>query len=187
MLTAPVHVSVSDLEAGLEDVMASPRDQGRLCAIYVRREENERDALSTASLSPEGGIDGDRWATNHWQKLADGRPNPQSQISLMNARILRQIAGGEEAMCLAGDNLIVELDLSETNLPTGSRLRVGEEVVLEMTSLAHTGCGSFTRRYGQAARDFVNGPRGKSLNLRGRYARVVRDGTIRVGDAVTKD
>jgi MOSC domain-containing protein YiiM len=119
--------------------------------------------------------------------LPDGRPNPESQVSLMNVRILRQIAGGDEAMCLAGDNLIVDLDLSEANLPAGSRLRVGEDVILEMTSLAHTGCGSFTRRYGQAARDFVNGPRGKSLNLRGRYARIVRGGTICVGDAVAKD
>ena len=29
------------------------------------------------------------------------------------------------------------------------------------------------------ARDFVNGPQGKSLNLRGRYARIVFGGTIR--------
>ena len=187
MLTAPVHVAKSELEEGLQDVMASPPDRGRLNAIYLRLKENERAAPLAADVSPEGGIEGDRWATNHWQKLPGGRPNPESQVSLMNVRILRKIAGRDEAMCLAGDNLIVDFDLSEANLPVGSRLRVGADVVLEMTSLAHTGCGSFMRRYGQAARDFVNGPQGKSLNLRGRYARIVRGGTIHVGDTVAKE
>lgn len=186
MHTAPVHLTEAELEEGLPDVLASPRDSGPLRAIYVRLAEGERDAPSAVKLSPEGGVEGDRWATNHWQKLPDGRPDPQSQVSLMNARILRLIAGGKEAMCLAGDNLIVDLDLSEANLPAGSRLRIGDEVVLEMTSQSHTGCGSFSRRYGQAARAFINGPRGKPLNLRGRFARVVQAGTIQLGDTVAK-
>ena len=63
----------------------------------------------------------------------------------MNARILRQIAGDEDAMCLAGDNLIVDLDLSEANLPAGSQLAIGSEVVIEITDLTHTGCSKFAQ------------------------------------------
>ena len=45
----------------------------------------------------------------------------------MNSRILAQISGGShEAMGLAGDNLIVDFDLSEANLPAGSELKIGE-------------------------------------------------------------
>jgi MOSC domain-containing protein YiiM len=103
----------------------------------------------------------------------------------MNARILRLIAGQEEAICLAGDNLIVDLDLSEDNLPTGSRLAIGD-VVLEISDVSHTGCAKFSSRYGQEARQFVNSPRGKQLHLRGRYAKIVAGGTIHVGDVVRK-
>jgi hypothetical protein len=176
---------MSALEAGLCGVLDSPRDEGTLEAIFVRPREGRREALVSVEVSPEGGVAGDRWATDHWQKLPDGRPDPLSQVSLMNARILRLVAGGDDAMCLAGDNLIVDMDLSAVHLPAGSRLRIGRDVVLELTAQAHTGCAKFERRYGTDARAFINSPTGRSLNLRGRYARIVQGGTIRVGDAVT--
>jgi hypothetical protein len=186
MRTAPIHLSGPDLERGLPHVAASPREEGQLDAIYVRPAEGERERLPAAELSAEGGVHGDRWATHPSKKLSDGRPDPGWQVSLMNARILRLISGGDEPMCLAGDNLIVDLDLSEMNLPAGSRLRIGPDVVLELTPQPHTGCTKFSHRYGQEARDFINGPFGKPLNLRGRYARVVIGGTVHVGDAVAR-
>ena len=104
----------------------------------------------------------------------------------MNARFLRQIAGNEDAMCLAGDNLIVDLDLSEVNLPAGSRLAVGDDVVIEISGHPHTGCTKLAGRYGNEARSFMNNTRGKSLHLRGRYGTIVAGGTIEVGDTVRK-
>ena len=89
-------------------------------------------------------------------------------------------------MCLAGDNLIVDLDLSETNLPMGSQLAIGPEVVVEISDLSHTGCSKFAGRYGPEAREFTNDARGKSLHLRGRYARVVHGGIISIGETVRK-
>jgi hypothetical protein len=37
-----------------------------------------------------------------------------------------------------------------------------------------------------AAQKFINGPSGRSLNLRGRLARIITAGKIRVGDLVVK-
>ncbi len=104
----------------------------------------------------------------------------------MNARFLRQVAQREDDMCLAGDNLIVDLNLSEANLPAGSRLQFGPEVVIEISDLSHTGCSKFAGRYGSDARTFANNEWGNALHLRGRYARIVRGGVIRLGDSVCK-
>jgi hypothetical protein len=186
MDTAPRHLSTFELEKGLDDVLASPLDEGRLEAIVVRPASNERKSLPTAKLTPEGGIEGDRWVNDSFFKLPDGRSDPGNQLSLMNARILRQIATDDEAMCLAGDNLIVDLMLSAENAPAGTRLAIGETVVVEISDLKHTGCAKFQSRYGPEARAFVNNDRGKELHLRGRYARVITGGTIAVGDSVRK-
>jgi len=177
MLTAPRHATAEDLERGLPEVLASPPDNGTLVTIVIRPATNQRRVVTSALLTPHGGIEGDRW-------VDEGKPDVRAQVSLMNARILQQIAGHEDAVPLAGDNLIVDLDLSETNLPAGSRVAIGDEVVLELTDLPHTGCDKFQCRYGRAARGFVNNPRGKELHLRGRYASVVNAGTIRAGDPI---
>src|SRR5688572_12350429 len=160
--------TTKELEQGLGAIMASPPDVGRLDAIFIRPKKNERRSLNVARLSQAGGVEGDRWRTNHWRRLADGRSDPNSQISLMNVRVLRHVAGSEDAMCLAGDNLIVDLDLSEANLPAGSRLQIGNDVILEVTAEEHTGCHKFSRRYGVQANAFVNSPQGKQHHLRGR-------------------
>src|SRR5438045_1762031 len=115
------HASTLELEQGLPDVLASPTDVGRLTAIIVRPAPNERRTLNSATLAPESGIEGDRWASDSFYRLNDGRSDPRCQVSMMNDRFLRQVAGGEDDMCLAGDNLIVDLELSEANLPTGSQ------------------------------------------------------------------
>jgi len=78
-------------------------------------------------------------------------------------------------MNLAGDNLIVDLDLHEGNVPPGTRLRIGE-VVLEVTDVPHTGCSKFERRYGKAALDLTNTPEGSAMHLRGVLARVIQGG-----------
>ncbi len=179
MLTAPRHLSTAELERGLPEVLSSPQEAGQLVAIVVRPAANQRRVVASAQVSPAGGIDGDRWAV-------ESPADPSGQVSLMNARFLRQIAGHDEAVPLAGDNLIVDLDLSEENLPPGSRLAIGPDVVVLVNGEPHTGCEKFQARYGADARAFMNNARGTQLHLRGRYGRIITGGSINVGDTVRK-
>jgi len=186
MHSAATHLSAVELEQGLPEVLQSPLDAGHLEAIFVRPAPNERRTLTEARLTTENGIEGDRWFQDSYYHTTSGDPDPRNQVSLMNARFLRQIAGSVDSMCLAGDNFIIDIDLSEANLPPGTKLAVGSEVLLEVSDLPHTGCSKLAGRYGDEARTFMNNPRGKALHLRGRYARILRGGTVRVGDIVAK-
>ena len=82
-----------------------------------------------------------------------------------------------------GDNLFVELDLSAANLPTGTRLAVGEAIV-EVTPKPHNGCSKFDARFGNDALRFVQAPATRPENRRGIDWKVVTAGEVAVGDAV---
>ena len=102
----------------------------------------------------------------------------------MSSRALRAVAGADrERWQLAGDQLIVDFDLSADNLPAGTRLRVGTAVI-EVTTKPHTGCAKFSARFGVDAARWVNSR--KDLRLRGICAIVVAPGTVSPGDAIAK-
>jgi len=180
------HLTALELESALADALTSPSDRGTLQAIIVRPQEGARQSLAEAELSAERGIHGDRWHFDHWRRLPDGSSDPQAQVSFMNSRVLQTIAGSEDAMSLAGDNLLVDLDLSAENLPAGTQLKIGAQVVIEISAEKHTGCWKFSQRYGADAKKFVNHPDRKRLHLRGRYGRIIEGGTIQVGDIIVK-
>jgi MOSC domain-containing protein YiiM len=103
----------------------------------------------------------------------------------MNARAAEAIAGDRDRWALAGDQLYVDLDISQANLPPGSRIQIGTAVI-EFSEPPHTGCSKFSARYGNDAQRFVNSPTGRELRLRGANCRVVVAGTVRAGDAIRK-
>jgi MOSC domain-containing protein YiiM len=168
----------STLEAGLDHVRQSPADRGVLEMIVSRPRVGKRDVLQEGELTTAEGLAGDSWRLRR-------PPNPDMQLNIMSARVLALVAGDRSRWPLAGDQLIVDLDLSGANLPPGTRLTIGSAVV-EVTAEPHTGCGKFVERFGLDAQKFVNSPVGRRLNLRGINARVVQSGAIRVGDVVEK-
>jgi MOSC domain-containing protein YiiM len=179
------HLTRAELQAGLPHVLDSPKDDGVLEAIVVRPEHGKRQDVQSCDISLEGGVHGDHWAKGCWMSTEDGKPHPDVQICIMNARCIALVAHERERWPLAGDNLLIDLDLRPDNLPPGQRLAIGSAII-EITSVSHNGCENFVERYGRAAVVFVNAPKGKALRLRGIYARVVQDGRISVGDRVVK-
>jgi MOSC domain-containing protein YiiM len=179
------HPSPDQLEAGLGEILRSPRDRGLLRAVVIRPATDARQSLRRCELSPEQGVQGDHWASGCWLFLPDGRPHPDVQVTIMNSRAIALIAQDEARWPLAGNNLYVDLDLSAANLPPGTRLAIGA-AVLEITAVPFNGCKKFAGRFGLEATRFVNSKTGKRLRLRGVYARIARPGTIEVGDLVCK-
>jgi MOSC domain-containing protein YiiM len=181
----PRHLTRAELEAGLPGILAAPADEGVLQGIVVRPAHGERLDVESAEVSLERGLHGDHWAQGCWKTTEDGRPHPDVQICIMNARCIGLIAQERANWPPAGDNLFIDMDLSPSNTPPGQRLGIGT-AVLEITPVPHNGCDNFIRRYGRDACVFVNTGEGKRLRLRGIYGRVVRDGRVTVGDRVLK-
>src|SRR5690606_27946732 len=123
------HPSLDDLHAGLPTIRQSPFDEGFLKAIVIRPATDERISLDECKLSPELGVHGDNWAAGCWMSLPDGRPHPDVQVAIINARTIQLIAGTEGRWPLAGDNLYVDLNLSGENLPSGQHLLIGSAII----------------------------------------------------------
>jgi hypothetical protein len=179
------HLSMEELEAGLDEIRRAPKDEGRLEMIVRRPETEQREVLDEGQLDPDEGLVGDNWKQRGSSSTDDGSAHPQMQINMMNARVAALVAQARDRWPLAGDQLYVDFDLSEENVPPGTRLAIGG-AILEVTAIPHNGCKKFVARFGLDAMKFVNSPVGKELHLRGINAKVVHPGTIRVGDAVKK-
>ena len=180
------HATEETLDAGLEHIRRAPADGGQLMMIVRRPAREAREVLETGELCVERGLVGDNWADRGSSRTKDGSAHPDMQVNIMNARATQLIAGNEERWPLAGDQLYVDLDLSEANVPPGTRLAIGDAIV-EVTDQPHLGCQKFKARFGEAALRFVNSDTGKALHLRGINARVVRPGTIRRGDKILRN
>lgn len=185
MLLAMTHLTREQLEAGLPHILESPADSGRLDLIARRPAVDAREVLESGELTMGEGLVGDNWCGRPSSRTADRTAHPDLQLTLMNARVIARVAQSPDRWALAGDQLYVDLDLSESNLPPGTRLAIGSAVI-EVTAQPHTGCAKFVARFGLEAMKFVNSPEGRRLRLRGLNAHVVQPGTIRTGEIVRK-
>jgi hypothetical protein len=169
----------------MENVRLAPANDGRVELIARRPEVDAREVLEEATLDPDVGLVGDNWSVK--PSLKTGAPNPEAQITVMNARVAALVSGGDdrERWAQAGDQLYVDLDLSYSNVPPGTRLKVGEAVI-EVSAEPHLGCGKFLKRFGLEAQKLVNSAVGRELNMRGINTTIVTGGVVRTGDPVVK-
>ena len=117
-----LHLTTAELEAGLDYIRQSPKDEGTLKAIVVRPAVDQRVVLPDCEMSAEQGVHGDNW-------LHKGRPDIDGQVLLINARAIDLLARTPDRWALAGDQLYVDLDLSEDNLQAGQRLALGSAIL----------------------------------------------------------
>lgn len=177
------HLSMQQLEEGLEHIRRSPREEGLVKMIVRRPVVDERELLQEAEITVDEGLVGDSWKARVNHHNPDGSARMDDQITIMNARCAGLVAQSEERWPLAGDQFYVDFDLSDDNIPPGTQLAIGT-AVLEVSALPHAGCKKFSARFGVEAMKFVNSEEGKKLHLRGINTRVVRGGIIRVGDSI---
>jgi len=177
--------SIESLNTTLDHIRQSPKDAGTLALIVRRPQVDAREVLADAELNLAEGLAGDSWRLRSSSRTADGSPHPDMQLNLMNVRAIEAIAGPAKRWQLAGDQLFVDLDLSQANVPAGTRLSIGDAVI-EVTDQPHTGCGKFSARFGLDALKWVNSPDGRALGLRGINAKVVTPGRIRQGDIIRR-
>lgn len=181
-MSTDLHVSRESLDAQLPMLRALGTEEGTLELIVVRPSEGERETPESAELTIEDGLVGDRWRP----KLdGNGRAVRDNQLTIASTRLLGVISEPERWV-LAGDNLLVDLGLDLESLPAGSRLAIGDTVVVQISEEPHTGCAKFSARFGSDALKFVNSPEGRLLRLRGANAHVIVPGTVSTGDPVRR-
>ncbi len=179
------HLTMAELEAGLDTIRQSPKDDGVIALIVRRPQVDAREILEEGELDLVEGLVGDTWKVRGSSRTPDGAAHPDMQLNIMNARVIALLAREKDRWPLAGDQLFIDMDVSSENLPPGTRLALGSAVI-EVTDQPHTGCKKFEARFGLDALKFVNSPLGRQLQLRGFNAKVRQPGVIRVGDSVKK-
>jgi MOSC domain-containing protein YiiM len=179
------HASRQTLDAALPGIQAAPVDAGVLEMIVRRPGKGKREVLSEGVLDPVYGLQGDNWLQRGSSGTPDRSAHPDMQINIMNSRVTAAVAQDRSRWPLAGDQLYIDMNLSESNLPPGTRLSIGT-AILEISAEPHLGCRLFAERFGRDAVMFVNSDLGKQLHLRGLNARVLQGGVIKAGDTVHK-
>ncbi len=157
---------------------ASPKDMGRVHRLVQRPASGgvgARLTPDTVQVEVGKGVIGDR-------RSKDLNPH-EGEVSLANVHVLRSVADGEERMAVSGDNLQVDLDLSEANLPAGTQLHVGN-AILEVSPRPHVPCGLFLERFGRKSVRRVARANQKGRRGRGVLCDVVQSGEITVGDVI---
>lgn len=179
------YVTTEQLQASLAYIKKSPEDNCIVEMIVIRSAVDQRKTLQEGYLHVNKGLIGDNWYTRGSSKTKDDSSHPDMQLNIMNSRCISVIAKNKERWQLAGDQLFIDMDLSDKNLPIGTQLVIGAAII-EITAIPHNGCKKFAQRFGTDAVKFVNSPDGKKYHLRGINAKIIRSGKIKVGDIVTK-
>ncbi len=183
MQNRPATLTLAELERRFAALPPRPQRAARVDALNVRPGPDLREARDEILLDPVRGAVGDRWERKTWLYLPDGSPDPRVQVAVCNSAVLALMQEATGVNHHPGDTLFTELDLSEENLPAGSRLRVGEAVI-EVSDVENDACAKFAAQYGEAVFRWIRLPENRARRLRGLFARVIVGGRVRCGDAV---
>ncbi|MCY3984666.1 MAG: hypothetical protein OXD29_01685 [Roseovarius sp.] len=166
--------------------MAAPKDGAAIEMLCLRPAMGKRQFVEKIEVTVEQGIPGERWSISPWMRLPDGSPDPSIQICFLQKRVLDLIWTDRENTVHPGDTFIVDMDLSERNLPKGSLLHAGG-AILEVSGEFNNACPKWKKRYGEDALQWVRAPENRVLRPRGILAKVHRGGVIALGDRLTKN
>ncbi len=185
MLPGRGPITREELDAALPQVLAAPRDAAPISMLCLRPGVNQRRFVEQISVTRAHGIPGERWASTPWLRLPDGAPHPGIQICILPLRVLDLVWRDREGTPHPGDTFVVDMDLTEANLPVGQLLRAGS-AVLRVSDVFNDACVKWKVRYGAAAKDWITAPGHPPLRLRGILCSVEQDGVIAEGDRLTK-
>ena len=177
--------SPADLDARwtAHQTLLSPRDPASVMRTCVRPDLGQRAYPEVLEMCPRRGAIGDRWERRTWMHLPDGSPDPRVQVALIDHRMVAFLQRLTGCTHHPDDTLLVDLDLHEEHLPAGSRLQV-ETAIIEISDVENDGCAKFAVHYGKDVLAWIRAPGNRPRRLRGAFARVVRGGMVRAGDAV---
>lgn len=178
------NLSIEQITKRVAELPAAPADNGVVASLVIRPETDERKIVSNIHVVPGQGIVGDNYVARGNDKTPDGKAHPEAQICVMNASVLDILADGDMSKWpLAGDQILVDFDLSTDNVPAGSRFSIGS-ATFEVANKPHNGCAKFAERFGMDAARFANSD--KVQRYRGINVMVVTEGDLSVGDPIIK-
>ena len=86
------HLSMIELEAGMDHIRQSPKDDGLLKLIVRRPNVDAREIINEGRLNTTEGLEGDTWKTRGSSHTADRSANVNAQITVMNSRAIALVA-----------------------------------------------------------------------------------------------
>jgi len=174
-----------ELNAALPHILAAPKDKAAIEKLCYRPNFGEREYPDSLSLCSDRGVIGDRWLEKSWLKLEDGSSDPRNQICILGKRTLDLIWRDRANVIYPGDNMIADFDFSESNLPSGTELQIGE-AVLRVSDVFNDACTKWKARYGAASREWINAPENVPHRLRGVFCQIIHGGEVRLDDELKK-
>jgi MOSC domain-containing protein YiiM len=171
-------VTFDELEQAWLSAPPLPRDRGTVLLICVRKGGGVHECPARVGVTVGEGVAGDRWS------LAPER-DPEAQVTLMSMRVAELVTAARTELDAAGDNFLVDFDLSEDALPAGTILTIGT-ARLVVSAKPHAGCRKFLDRFGGEALRWVNGIGRRERRLRGVNCRVVQSGEVALGDPIAR-
>jgi hypothetical protein len=177
--------SREDCEAALPHILAAQKDNAPIISLCFRTGYSERSFPDRIQVSVERGIENERWLHDPWLKRENDTPDPRIQISILPRRVMDLCWRDRENTVHPGDTMVADLDMTEANMPIGTKLQIGSAVV-EVSDKFNTACAKWKARYGGDSLAWINHRPYRHLRLRGLLCRVVVDGEICTTDSIRK-